>query len=130
MVPFIVCIERHVSRYFITHMETRQLIYWLNCLLSKTLASGKHALKRTFLKIFGGCFCIATFWCLCIYCKIKPLKQKVNHKCAMIHSQDVHISDKNCNLLSSVNRLSFNFDFKFFTVSAIKSLSPSWCYTC
>ena len=59
------------------------------------------------------------------------VEQKLNHKRAVIHTQDVDTSDKNYNLFSSVKGVHFNFVFKFFTVSTNKSLirSSSWCYT-
>ena len=63
--------------------------------------------------------------------RYKTGEQELNHKRAVIHSQDVDIFDKNYNLFSSVKGVHFNFVFKFFTVSTNKSLirSSSWCYT-
>ena len=62
----------------------------------------------------------------------KSVEQELNHKCAMIHCQNVNISDKNYNLLSRVKCLPLKLVFKFFTVSTIKLFMrlPSWCYAC
>ena len=105
MVLFIVCIERYALWDFTAPMENSQLISSgdrLTCFLSKTVASGKHALKRTFLKFLNDCFYTAIFLFLCIW-QYKIFEQKLNHKCAMINSEDVNISDNNYNSILFLN---------------------------
>ena len=104
---------------------------WLTCFLSEAIVSGKHPLKITFLKTLDVCFCMEIFLLFLYIFRCKTVEQKLNHKRAVVHSQDVDISDKNYNLFGSVKGVHFNFAFKFFTVSTNKSLirSSSWCYT-
>ena len=86
--------------------------------------------KRSFINVFSICMNVPLMF---LYIQqYKTVEQKLNHKCAIIHSQDVNIPDKNYNLFSSVKGLSFNFVLIFVTASTIKSFmtSPSWCYAC
>ena len=57
---------------------------------------------------------------MCLYIQqYKTFRQKLNHKCAIIHSQDVNIPDKNYNLFSRVKGLPFKLFLTFFTPSTI-----------
>ena len=76
------------------------------------LLSGQHALERTFLKLIDGSFCLAIALLFCIFNDYKTVEQKLSHKCAMIHSQDVNIPDKNCNLFSGVTSLPSTFSLQ------------------
>ena len=81
-------------------------------------------------RVFSESFCptlISTVYCLHDLYSLSfnvfvYLEQKLNHKCAMIYSQDMNMLDKNYNLFSSVKSLCFNFVLTFFVVSTIKSL--------
>ena len=69
---------------------------------------------------------------MCLYIsQYKTIEQKLNHKWAMIHSQDKNILDKNYNFFSSAKGLPFNFVPTFFTVSTVKLFMRllSSCYT-
>ena len=101
----IYCLHRALCslRFYCSHRK--QLISSgdrLTCFLRTTVVSGKHTLKRTFLKFLDDCFYMAIFLFLCIW-QYKIFEQKLSHKCAMINSQGVNISDKNYNSILFLN---------------------------
>ena len=93
---------------------------------------GKFFVQLQLVTLIACMTCIA-YLLMCLYIwQCRTDEQKLNHKCAMIHSKDVNVLDKNYNLFCSAKGLPFKFILTFFNVSTIKSFmrSPSWCYAC